>query len=179
MVIITPEARLIPASFPHQIQARTAVMTKMIATAVNKKIRGPTLMLTGEECRSFTLFGRIFMEFVLKRKRWSEDFCSRLPKRGVYLAAGSIGIQFSKRRPGRYRSGPFRERQCDNSACDECDRSRLRSEASKPAGPAQTYLAAGVHSSQCRSVSRRRLVAQRSDSPVFRIERDAKELRGP
>src|SRR5271157_3127002 len=97
MVIITPEAKLIPASLRHQIQARIAVMTTMIATGVNKKTRGPTLTRTGEEYDSFARPVRVFMEFVLNLKRLSEDFRFRLPEPGVYLAAGAIGTQFSNR----------------------------------------------------------------------------------
>src|SRR5271157_478916 len=85
MVIITPEAKLIPASLRHQIEARTAVMTTMIATAANKRIRGATLTPTGEEYDSFARPVGVFMEFVLDLKQLREDFCSRLPERGVYL----------------------------------------------------------------------------------------------
>ena len=64
---MTPEAKLIPASFPHQIQVRTAVMTTMIATALNKKIRGATpTPSAGEQdwlARPVEISVEVFMEF--------------------------------------------------------------------------------------------------------------------
>src|SRR5271157_2144502 len=101
MVIMTPEAKLIPASFRHQIQARIAVMATMIVTAVKKRTRGPTLTPTGEEDNSFAFPVAVCVAFISNLERSSKDFCSRLPERGVYLATGLMGIRLPKRTPMR------------------------------------------------------------------------------
>ena len=49
---MTPEAKLMPASFRHQIQARTAVTTMMSATATNNKLRASNAYATRHHLRS-------------------------------------------------------------------------------------------------------------------------------
>jgi len=68
MVIMTPEAKLIPASLLHQIQVRIAVMTMMTATAINSKIRGAAPARRGGAYASFALEVGVIAELMLTWK---------------------------------------------------------------------------------------------------------------
>ncbi len=69
MVIMTPEAKLIPASLRHQIQARIAVMATIMATAANRNTRGPRPIPVGVEYDWLARTVPVCMEFVLSMKR--------------------------------------------------------------------------------------------------------------
>ena len=107
MVIMTPEAKLIPASLRHQIQARTPVITTRIATAASKKKRGARLPPAGEEYDSLARTVGRMHGVRLKHEAMERGFLlsssgtrsiprSRLHKNTVFAAAARTCAQASR-----------------------------------------------------------------------------------